>query len=257
MRSTLNKLILGLLLCSPLATAQDLDARLAWSQRVELGTLVSGIIDKVAVRPGQQVSKGQLLLALDGRPFQVRIAKAKAAVSRTEVHLAEAQREDERAAELYDRTVLSDHERELARIGLAEADALARTARAQLQQARLDDEHSRIKAPFDAWVLQLDAVPGQVVVSRMQSTPLLVLAQAGRMLAEAEVAASLAAELSDKRTFTVAIAGEWYPAQLVSVGLEASRHDEREVYFPLQVSFEVPSGVMLRAGQRVALRIAD
>lgn len=257
MRMPLKPFIFALLLHAPLVAAEDLDARLAWSQRVELGTLVSGVVDQLPVRVGQRVSGGQLLLSLDGRPFHIALGQAEAAVASAEVLLAEAQREDDRATELYDRTVLSNHERELARIGLAEADAAARTARAHLQQVRLDQERSHIKAPFDAWVLQLHAAPGQVVVSELQSQPLLVLAQAGRMLAQAEVGASRAATLTDKSRYSVAIGGDWYDARLVSVGLEPSRQDEREVYYPLQVSFEVPAGKRLRAGQRVVLRISE
>ena len=96
-------------------------ATLQWGQRAELGTLVSGVVAEVPVRAGQSVNKGALLVTLDDRGFRARVQGAQAAVTRTGVRFEEAKREQERAIELYDRTVLSEHERQLAEIALAEA----------------------------------------------------------------------------------------------------------------------------------------
>ncbi len=247
---------LAMLAVTPL-WALDLDGRLDWAGQATLGTLVSGRIEQVPVRPGDRVEQGQLLLALDGRAFQSRIAEARAELNQAEVRLAEAQREDDRSTELYDRTLISDHERELARIGLAEAQAAAQIARARLQQARLDLEYSRIESPFAAWVLAVKGVPGQVVVSELQSPALVTVARAGLMQANAELAADALASLGADEDLRVAVGGDWYPARLVVIGMEPVREDGRNLYYPLQVEFDVPADKPLRAGQPVRIRIGN
>ena len=52
----LQALALGLSLATPVAMAEDVAAVIAWSQRVELGTPVSGVVERVHVRPGQAVA---------------------------------------------------------------------------------------------------------------------------------------------------------------------------------------------------------
>ena len=57
----------GITLCMLGGTslAADLPAVVGWLQRVELGTLVSGVVSEVHVRPGQQVRRGDKLLSLE------------------------------------------------------------------------------------------------------------------------------------------------------------------------------------------------
>ena len=44
-----------------------------------------------------------------------------------------------------------------------------------------------LRAPFDAWVVRRDAEVGQTLVNRGPAKPLVVLAQAGWMMAKARV----------------------------------------------------------------------
>ena len=115
---------------STAALGADVPAVVGWSQKVELGTVVSGVVSQVDVQPGQLVKKkgrqpdhaGQSRLQQPGGRRLAEFAHAQAA-------LQEAQREDERAAELYDRTLLSDYERNQALIAL-------HGARAQLERTK-------------------------------------------------------------------------------------------------------------------------
>jgi len=127
-----------MLVLAGVASAGELPGTLAWGERISMGTLVSGMVAEVPVRAGQRVNKGDLLVALVGRGLRAEVAGAKAETLRADVLLKEAQLEDERATELYERTVLSEHERTQATIGLREAQAQAQRARARLVQARLD-----------------------------------------------------------------------------------------------------------------------
>jgi multidrug efflux system membrane fusion protein len=237
------------------ALALDLEGKLAWGQRVELGTLVSGVVSEVAVRPGDAVAQGGTLLRLDDRGFRAELSRARAALARAQSELDEARREDQRAQELYDRTLLSDHERQVAQIALVDAQSATQEARAALTQAELDVERSRIEAPFDARVLAVDAAVGQAVVTRLQSQPLVVVVDNRAMLAEADIAASQLDGLAPGQAAQVGLGGEWLDGRVYHIGLEPLRHTEREAVYRIQVMFETDPARVLRAGMPAVLRL--
>ena len=252
-------LVLGLLLNGAgTAGAADLAGTLGWVQRAELGTLVSGVVSEVPVRVGQSVPAGAALLRLDDRGFKARVAETQAAVAKYQAHYAEAQREDERALELYERTVLSDHERQLAAIALQSARSDLQTARAQLTQARLDLERSAVLAPYAAVVLRVNAAPGQVVVSELQSAPLVVVAEDGRMLAHALATADQLRDVAVGMPAKVGVRDGWYDGQVAAVGLEAVADAVQGVArYELAVTFDVPADQRLRAGESATLRLGE
>jgi multidrug resistance efflux pump len=131
---------------------------------------------------------GAVLLELDPRLFQARLAEAEATLVQSRQHRDEAMRELARTRELFDRTLLAVHDRQVAEIAAAEAEAAFRRAESGLVRARLDLEYSRLAAPFDAWVVEVMAAPGEAVVSRLQARPLAVVVPAGRMRARALLA---------------------------------------------------------------------
>jgi len=124
-----------------------------------------GIVAEVSVRPGEAVAAGQSLLSLDAREVRARVAHANSAVKKLVLHRAEAEREWERAQELFDRTVLSERELQLAEIGLNDADAAYQAAQAERIAAEVALECHSIKAPFAAWVLAVPVAPGQAIVN--------------------------------------------------------------------------------------------
>lgn len=249
-------LALGLAGASQGALALDLEGQLAWGQRVELGTLVSGVVSEIAVRPGDTVKQGANLLRLDDRGFRAELSRARAVLARAQSQLDEARREDQRAQELYDRTLLSDHERQVAQIALVDAESGAGEAQAALTQAQLDLERSRILAPFDARVLAVNAAVGQAIVTRLQSQPLVVVVDSRAMLAEAEIGAGQLAGLAVGQQAQVGLGGEWLDGRIHDIGLEPLRHNEREALYRIQVMFSAPSDRVLRVGMPAVLRLA-
>jgi multidrug efflux system membrane fusion protein len=235
--------------------ALDLDGRLAWGQRVELGTLVSGVVTEVPIQPGQVVKQGGTLLRLDPRGFQAAVSGARASLARAESQLDEARREDERAQELYDRTLLSDHERQVAQIARVEAESTTAEAKAALVRAQLALERSHLKAPFDALVLGVNVSAGQAVVSKLQSQPLLVIADHGTMLAEAEIAAGQLNDLTAGQAAQVGLAGQWLAGRIHDISLEPVRQTEREALYRIRVRFEPSADMVQRAGLPAVLRL--
>ncbi len=249
--------LVGVLLW-PLAAktlAADIPAVVGWAQRVELGTLVSGVVSEVHVRPGQQVSEGDRLLSLDKRGFSSQVSRRAAEHRHAQAVLEEAQREDERAIELYDRTVLSDFERNQALVALKGARAAAERARAALVAARLDLERSVIQAPFDGAVLAVNAARGQSVVSELQSQPLVVVADTRRLRARALVDAAQADRLKPGGSLDATLRGASVKAAVGHLGFEPVSKGDQGTRYELFVDLVADPERPLRVGETVILHL--
>ncbi len=116
----------------------------------------TGTVDRVPVRPGQRVSKGQLLVALDPKPFDLDVAAAEAAV-----HEAEARYE----GVIIPDSVVSGEAPSAERRAAVSASSGLETARISLDQAKLARERAEIRAPFSGVVDRIEVAPGTRVSS--------------------------------------------------------------------------------------------
>lgn len=169
------RMIAGLVMLLAMAQlmAEEYSVNLKPGRQMPLGTLVSGVIDEVMVQPGQEVKQGEKLLKLDQREFRAQLQRAKAMLVRANSLLEEAKREEDRAREMYDRTLLSDHELQKAQIGTLEAESRTHAATADLVQARLNLERSVIRAPTDGRVLEVHAWKGEPLQNALEIQPLI------------------------------------------------------------------------------------
>lgn len=236
----------------PVVGAVELNGELEWAERVAVSVPVSGRVVQVDVRPGDRVEAGQGLLEFDARIAKARVAEARAAVRRLELQRAEAKREWERAQELFDRTVLSVRELQLAEIGYNAAEADYQAARAALVAAEVELDYLRPTAPFDARVLVVHVAPGQAVVNAQQAQPLVTLADGASMLARATVNAAQAAGLASGGSVSVRVGNRSFEGRIVQVSTEPLGQ-ERPALYVVVAEFAVPDGAGLRAGQSATL----
>lgn len=213
-------LCIGLLLWGSAAWAEDFSAQLDWTHRVTLSTLVSGTVSEVAVQPGQRVDRGAILVRLDPRRFEATVREAEARATSLAQKNQEAQRELERAEELYDRTVLSDRDLQLAKIAAAMAEADYRAVQAARVQAQLDLEYSVVRAPFAGLVLDVPAEVGQTVITTVRTEPLAVLAAGGDMLARLAVPPAVLDRLETGQAARVTVNGSSYTGRIARLGME-------------------------------------
>jgi HlyD family secretion protein len=115
---------------------------------------VAGTIAQVLVRPGDRVRRGQALMRLDPRPFDLNVREAEAAVSEAEIRYQDAIAPD---SIVLGRAPTDEQRRiALARSGLP-------GARVRLERARLERERAVITAPFDGMVDRVDRTTGERV----------------------------------------------------------------------------------------------
>ncbi len=159
----MRRLLLSTLLLAALTGCADADkpllGTLEWD-RVSLPAEASEVLLRVAVAEGERVEAGQLLLELDPRRQDARIAQARAEVEQAAAHLAElsngarsetidaaradlarnraeltdAERSFSRIAELYQRKQVAIAELDRARAARDQASAATRSAEAQLRE---------------------------------------------------------------------------------------------------------------------------
>lgn len=244
------------LFCTQLQ-AQDLSAVTDWVERVTLSSVSSGMLARVNVAAGDQVAKGDLLLELDQRGIRSSVAAAESQSKAAGLLNAEAKRELDRAMELYDRTLLSDHERKLAEIEAAKAEAAFRQAESQLVQARLQREFSLIRAPFDGIVLAVHVRPGQAVVNRLETAPLVTLAATPEMKAVAQVDEKAMVGLNPGDEVQVGVRGKWQAGKISGLGLEPVTHAGGNSQYRVEVVFTPASEMRLRAGEQAVVRLPD
>jgi len=222
------------------------EATLQWVRTVALSTPVNGIVAEVKVNKGDRVRTDQVLMRLDNETFRADVFADRARLKQARNNRDEARRELERTQELYDRTLLSDHDLQLAKIQKDAADADVLSARANLTKAEHDFGRSIIRAPFSAWVLQRNAQPGQTVVSRMQAVPLIILAEADRMLARSLVSGIAVDNIKRNDKAKVTVSGQSYAGTVSFVAMEPEKTGSDR--YVVEVVFAT-NKQMLRVGQ--------
>ena len=112
--------------------------KLEATQRAQLSFQVPGEIEKLSVRVGQRVERGQVLAVLDDQDYRLAF-DAKLA----EFELAQSQ--FQRAKQLYGKKLISTDQ-------FDQRETAYKAAAANLEQAKTDVEHTLIRAPFNGVV---------------------------------------------------------------------------------------------------------
>lgn len=160
-------------------------------EMVEVGTQVSGTITEIYVDYNSPVKKGQLLALLDPDVLSSKVdesnanlALAQAGVLRAKANLIEAQRNDARSRELWERKLIAKSEMEAtetsllsAQASLAEENAKVVQARASLKQAQTNLGYTKIVSPVDGVVVSREVEVGQTVAASLQTPTLFSIAR--------------------------------------------------------------------------------
>ncbi|WP_202845112.1 efflux RND transporter periplasmic adaptor subunit [Luteimonas saliphila] len=133
----------------PVRQWDDFTGRVSAIETVDLRARVSGYVERVAYEEGQEVRKGDLLFAIDPRPYRAALDQALAELerARSEARLASAQ--NTRAKALVEARAISREEFETRNAATAQGDAAVRAAEAAVAAARLDLQFTQVRSPID------------------------------------------------------------------------------------------------------------
>ena len=157
---------------------------------VNVGSQVSGIIDKLFVDFNSLVKKDQLLATLDPRLFQAQLEKAEASLASANANVEKAQaaakdsaRIAARQQELRQQGLISQAELDTAlatrdqnAAGLSAAKASVLQAKADRDMARTNLAFTRIASPIDGIVVSRNVDVGQTVAAAFQAPTLFLIA---------------------------------------------------------------------------------
>jgi multidrug efflux system membrane fusion protein len=143
---------------------------------VSLKSRVDGQIMQVNFREGQDVRKGELLIVIDERPFQVALATAEANLQRDEAQLANAKAQYERNKALYEGGVVAKQDLDTMQASFGQYEGTIAADRAAIDSAKLNLTYCRITSPIDGRVGLRQVDPGNYVQAS-STTPMLVITQ--------------------------------------------------------------------------------
>ena len=136
-------------LTKQVAQWDDFTGRVAAMETVELRPRVSGYVERVAYREGQDVKKGDLLFVVDPRPYRAALDQALANLERARAEQSLAQMQDKRAQTLIDAKAISREEFEIRKAASSQGNAGVRAAEAAVAAARLDLQFTEVRSPID------------------------------------------------------------------------------------------------------------
>jgi HlyD family secretion protein len=153
---------------------------------VEVGSEISGLVQKVNADFNSRVKQGDVLAEVDTRQLRAQVQRSQAALEvaeaglkQAEASLLEARQSAHRAEELAASKLIPEQDLESARATLARAEANAASAKAQVTVSRAslnadqtNLEKAVIRSPIDGIVLSRKIEPGQTVAASFQ-TPIL------------------------------------------------------------------------------------
>jgi HlyD family secretion protein len=150
---------------------------LAAVETVEIGTQVSGTIEKLLTDYNGQVKKGQILAVLDQALFNASVNNAKAGVLKAQAEREQAEAELERNAPLFDKGYISEQEFLPIKTAVATTEASLLSANAKLQQAEIDLEHTIIRSPINGTVIDRSVDAGQTIAASLSTPTLFLIAE--------------------------------------------------------------------------------
>jgi membrane fusion protein (multidrug efflux system) len=110
---------------------------------------VSGYLVKQNYREGDPIKKGDLLFEIDPRPFQAALDQAKGHLAQAEARLGKTKLDVKRYEPLVKDKAISQEEYDDAVQANLEAEAAVVSAKAQVEQAQLNLEFTKITSPID------------------------------------------------------------------------------------------------------------
>ncbi|KGQ64612.1 ABC transporter substrate-binding protein [Gallibacterium anatis 7990] len=204
------------------------------SNRVEVGARVSGKVEKILVKLGQKVKKGELIAELDSitqentlNSAQAQLAAYKAQLVAAQTAYRVANSNFQRIVKLYKRKASSLDDYENAQNNLDSAKANVEQIQAQIKQSEIEVNtaatnlnYTKITSPIDGTVISIPVSVGQTVNANQTTPTIIQVADLDTMLIKPEISEGDITKIKPgmKVQFTtLAEPDEIYQAKIASV----------------------------------------
>ena len=143
---------------------------------VEVGTQVSGIIDRLYADYNSVVTKGQLIAEMDKVTLQSELASQKATYDGAKAEYEYQQKNYERNKGLHEKQLISDTDYEQSLYNYQKAKSAFDSSKASLAKAERNLSYATITSPIDGVVISRDVEEGQTVASGFETPTLFTIA---------------------------------------------------------------------------------
>ncbi len=144
---------------------------------VEVGTQVSGIIDRIYVDYNSEVHRGQVIAELDKTNLLSELASSQSNLSNAQSSLNYQSANYKRYKTLYDKGLVSANDYENAKLSYEQALQQVKVQQQNVQKAQTNLGYATITSPIDGVVLSKEVEEGQTVASAMTTPTLFIIAQ--------------------------------------------------------------------------------
>lgn len=228
--------------------AEDSSVVMAWPGTVssrteaEISPKIAARIEAILVRAGDRVSRGQVLVRLDERNLQARLAQARAGLSAAQAEAVRSRTDAQRTENLYRREAATQQALDFAVASARAGEARVREAQSAIQEVESLFAETSLRAPFDGIVLRRQREPGDTA---MPGLPVLTILEPGWLRVEAAIPLSCATAIREGQPLVV-VGRNGVNRQTASVEEIAPSADPKT--HTLLVKARLPSGTSLLPG---------
>jgi membrane fusion protein (multidrug efflux system) len=129
---------------------------------VMLASKVSGFVKEVHAQEGQKVKAGDVLVEIDDRDYQNALRQFRGELSSVEAKKRDLEKNNRRISELYSKDVVSQQQSDQASTAVNEVRSKYEALSAQVAQAELNLENTKIRAPSDGFIAKKAVEVGQL-----------------------------------------------------------------------------------------------
>ena len=202
----------------------EYSGRIEAVESVDLRPRVSGYIERVNFREGQEVKKGDVLFTIDSRSYRAALAQAQAQLARARSQAQPGRSEAERARKLSELQAIATETYEQRRSAAAVAQAELQAAQAAVTAARLNLEWTQVRAPIDGRA-------GRALVT------------AGNLVSAGDAASVLTTLVSLDQVYVYFDADETSFLRYAKLARDGRRPSERDGKLPVSVTLADGSNV--------------
>ncbi len=141
----------------------DFVADIEAEQNVEIRSRISGFLDSIYVKEGDDVKKGQILFKINDNEYKTSLARAKATLASAKAEFSSLEVERNRVSNLVSKNILSKSELDVANANLDAAKARVEEAEAVKEFAEIQLNYTKIRAPFNGTIDRLPLKLGSLV----------------------------------------------------------------------------------------------
>ena len=145
--------------------------------KVDVGTQVSGIIDRIYVDYNSVVKKGQLIAEMDKVTLQAELESQEAQLANAKAEYEYQQKNYARSKVLFEKQLISDSDYEEATYNYEKAKSTYEKSKADIVKVRRNLGYAVITSPIDGVVISREVEEGQTVAAGFETPTLFTIAK--------------------------------------------------------------------------------